>query len=111
VIDIDATDNVTIGNAINKIPFGFNDSVYADGVDTGEVMTTLTARNKFTMSDVNVLSVGDIVSVKKNSDLEGDQLRDRYLRIALENDSTSAVELFAIGVVFDRSRLHNDLVN
>lgn len=111
VIEIDAQDNVVIENAINKIPFGFNDSVYADGVDTGEVMTTLTARNKFVMSDVSVLSVGDIVSVKKNSDLEGDQLRDRFLRIALENDSTSAVELFAIGVVFDRSRLHNDLVN
>lgn len=111
VLSINQDDSVTIGNPINKIPFGFNDAVYANGTDTLEQMTTLTARDSFFMSDNTVLSVGDIVSVKKNSDLEGDQLRDRFLRIALENDSTSAVELFAIGVVFDRSRLHNDLVN
>jgi hypothetical protein len=111
VTDIDNLDNVTINNPINKIPFSGGDAVYADGVDTSEVMTALTARNKFTMSDVNVLSVGDIVSVKKNSDLEGDQLRDRYIRIKLEKSSSTALELYGVGVVFDRSRLHNDLVN
>lgn len=111
VTNIDANDNVTIGNPINKIPFSGGDAVYADGANTSEVMTTLTARNKFTMSDVNVLSVGDIVSVKKNSDLEGDQLRDRYIRIKLEKSTSSPIELYGVGVVFDRSRLHNDLVN
>ena len=111
VTSIDSNDNVVIGNPINKIPFSSGDAVYADGVDTSEVMTTLTARNKFIMSDNNVLSVGDIVSVKKNSDLEGDQLRDRYIRIKLEKSTSDPIELFGVGVVFDRSRLHNDLVN
>jgi hypothetical protein len=111
VTNIDANDNVTIGNPINKIPFSGGDAVYADGVDTSEVITTLTARNKFIMSDVSVLSVGDIVSVKKNSDLEGDQLRDRYIRIKLEKSTSDPIELYGVGVVFDRSRLHNDLVN
>jgi len=111
VTDIDGNDNVTINNPINKIPFGYGDAVYANGVDTLEVMTTLTARRKFTMSDVNVLSVGDIVSVKKNSDLEGDQLRDRYIRVKLEKSTSDPIELYGVGIVFDRSRLHNDLVN
>lgn len=111
VISINQDDTVTIGNPINKIPFGFNDSVYADGVDTAESMSAISSRNSFAMSDSSVLSVGDIVSVKKNSDLEGDQLRDRFIRIKLENDSTTGVELYGVGVIFERSRLHNDLVN
>ena len=111
VTSIDSNDNVVIGNPINKIPFSGGDAVYADGVDTSETITQLTARNKFVMSDVNVLSVGDIVSVKKNSDLEGDQLRDRYIRIKLEKSTSDPIELYGVGVVFDRSRLHNDLVN
>jgi hypothetical protein len=102
---------VVIGNPINKIPFNNGDTVYADGVNTSEVMGTLTARNKFVMSDNSVLSVGDVVSVKKNSDLEGDQLRDRYIKIKLEKSTSSPIELYGVGVVFDRSRLHNDLVN
>tara|TARA_R110000772_G_scaffold64913_2_gene144918 strand:+ start:1817 stop:6052 length:4236 start_codon:yes stop_codon:yes gene_type:complete len=111
VTSIDSNDDVVIGNPINKIPFNNGDAVYADGVDTSEVMTTLTARNKFVMSDSSVLSVGDVVSVKKNSDLEGDQLRDRYIKIKLEKSTSSPIELYGVGVVFDRSRLHNDLVN
>ena len=111
VTSIDSNDNVVIGNPINKIPFSGGDAVYADGVDTSETITQLTARNKFTLSDVNVLSVGDIVSVKKNSDLEGDQLRDRYIKIKLEKSTSDPIELYGVGVVFDRSRLHNDLVN
>ena len=111
VTSIDSNDDVVIGNPINKIPFNNGDAVYADGVDTSEVMTTLTARNKFVMSDNSVLSVGDVVSVKKNSDLEGDQLRDRYIKIKLEKSTSSPIELYGVGVVFDRSRLHNDLVN
>lgn len=111
VTSINQDDSVTIGNPINKIPFMANDAVYADGVDTAEAMTSLVSRNSFAMSDSSVLSVGDIVSVKKNSDLEGDLLRDRFIRIKLENDSTTGVELYGVGVIFERSRLHNDLVN
>jgi len=111
VTGIDIDDNVIIGNPINKIPFSGGDAVYADGANTNEVMTTLTARNQFIMSDPSVLSVGDIISVKKNSDLEGDQLRDRYIKLKLEKSTSDPIELYGVGVVFDRSRLHNDLVN
>ena len=105
-------DEVTIGNAINKIPFSANDIVYEDGVSTGEAITTLVNRTTFAMSDASVLNgLGGLISVHKNSDLEGDQLRDRYLRIVLENNSSSAIELYGVGVVYDRSKVHNDLVN
>ena len=108
---ISSSDEIKIGNAINKIPFGYGDTVYADGVTTDETVTTLVSRTEFTMSDANAVSVGELISVKKDSGLEGDQLSDRYIKLKLENDSTSAVELYGVGVVFDRSRLHNDLVN
>ena len=111
VVSINQDDSVTVSNPINKIPFGFNDSVYANGVDTSEVMTALVTRNSFYMSDSSVLSVGDVVSVKKNSDLEGDQLKDRYLKLILEKTTTDPVELFGVGFIFDRSKVHNDLVN
>lgn len=111
VTAISSGNKIKIGNPINKIPFGYGDLIYANGSATSATITTLTSRTEFTMSDSSVLSVGNLVSVKKNSDLEGDQLRDRFIRIELENDSTSAIELYGVGVVFERSRLHNDLVN
>ena len=45
------------------------------------------------MSDANAVSVGELI-IKKDSGLEGDQLCDRYIKLKLENDSTTGVELF-----------------
>jgi hypothetical protein len=111
IVDIEPNDIVVINNPINKIPFNIEDTLYSEGSNTNEVITAVTAKNKIVTDASGILAIGDVLSVKKNSDLEGDQLRDRYIRIELEKSTTDPIELFAIGVVNDRSRLHNDLVN
>jgi len=103
---------VTIGNPINKIPITPGDLVLEDGIAVGEDVTALTSRNSFEMTDASVLNgIGNLISVQKNSQLEGDQLRDRYIRIKLEKSTSDPIELYGVGIIFDRSRLHNDLVN
>lgn len=106
------TNEVTIGNPINKMPVSPGDAVLQNGTQVGEDVSALTGRNKIKMTDATVLSgTGVTLSVQKNSNLEGDQLRDRYVKLVLENTATTPIELFAVGVVYERSRLHNDLVN
>ena len=103
---------VTIGNPINKIPITPGDLVLEDGVGVGEDVAALTSRNSFEMTDASVLNgIGNLISVQKNSQLEGDQLKDRYIRIKLEKSTSDPIELYGVGIIFDRSRLHNDLVN
>jgi len=64
------------------------------------------------MTDASVLNgIGNLISVQKNSQLEGDQLKDRYIRIKLEKSTSDPIELYGVGIIFDRSRLHNGLVN
>ena len=105
-------DVVTIGNAINRMPITPGDLVLENNTSVGEDVDSIVGRNKIQMTDASVLSgVGGVLSVQKNTSLEGDQLKDRYIKLVLETNSTDAVELFAVGVVYDRSRLHNDLVN
>jgi hypothetical protein len=52
---------------------------------------------------------GDTIVVLANAGIEGDQLRDYYARIQLTNSDTSAIELYAVNMVYAKSNLHNEL--
>jgi len=54
------------------------------------------------------VNAGDTIVVLANAGIEGDQLRDYYARINLTNSDTSAIELYAVNMVYAKSNLHNE---
>ena len=53
------------------------------------------------------LSADDQIVLIANSAIEGDTIRDYYLKAKLVNSSTSAHELYAINFIYNKSNLHN----
>ena len=52
---------------------------------------------------------GDEIVAIANGAIEGDQMRDYYMKINLTNESTGEIELYAINAVFTKSNLANQL--
>jgi hypothetical protein len=52
---------------------------------------------------------GDIIVAIANAAIEGDQMRDYYLKLRLTNSNTNEIELYAVNAVFSPSKLHNEL--
>ena len=44
-----------------------------------------------------------------NGAVEGDNIRDYYVKTRLSNNSTGEVELYAVNLVYAKSNLHNEL--
>jgi hypothetical protein len=59
--------------------------------------------------DIANVSNGDTIVVIGNGAIEGDQMRDYYIKVRLTNSSTSEIELYAVNMVFAKSNLHNQL--
>jgi hypothetical protein len=52
---------------------------------------------------------GDTIAVLANAGIEGDQMRDYYIKTRLTNSDTDEIELYAVNLVFAKSNLHNQL--
>ena len=53
------------------------------------------------------LVADDEVVLIANSAIEGDAIRDYYLKAKLVNSTTSAHELYAVNFIYAKSNLHN----
>lgn len=58
---------------------------------------------------VGVSLFGDTIVALGNGAIEGDQMRDYYLKIRLSNNETSETEMYAVNAIFSKSNLHNEL--
>jgi hypothetical protein len=58
---------------------------------------------------VTGVSNGDTIVVLANAGIEGDQMRDYYIKVRLTNSDTEEIELYAVNLVFAKSNLHNQL--
>jgi hypothetical protein len=58
---------------------------------------------------VTGVSDGDTIVVLANAGIEGDQMRDYYIKVRLTNSDTEEIELYAVNLVFAKSNLHNQL--
>ena len=56
-------------------------------------------------------ALGQIIAVTSNSAVDGDKMRGPYAVFTFTNGLSSAVETYAFNAVFNRSMLHNELVN
>jgi hypothetical protein len=73
-------------------------------------VTSISADKQITASgSVTGVNNGDTIVVIANGAIEGDQMRDYYIKVRLTNSSTSEIELYAVNMVFAKSNLHNQL--
>ena len=109
-------DTVTFTTPINTLPFVVGDDLYtAVGstlTDTTMNIVNINGRKSIQCSStVANISVGDNVFVQHNSRVDGDPMRDVFLKIKLTSSDTTPFEVHALSLSYDRSRLHNDRVN
>ena len=80
--------------------------------DTTINITGITDKKTIQCSSTVVnTSVGDNIFVQHNSRVDGDPMRDVFLKIKLTSSDTTPFEVHALSLSYDRSRLHNDRVN
>jgi len=115
-VDSISGDTVTFTTPINTLPFVVGDDLYTA---VGSVLTDTTMnivniagrKNIQCSSTVANISVGDNIFVQHNSRVDGDPMRDVFLKIKLTSSDTTPFEVHALSLSYDRSRLHNDRVN
>ena len=109
-------DKITFTTPINKIPFVSGDELKtASGntlTGTTNIISAVTERKVIQCgATVSGVSVNDDIFVEHTSRVDGDPMRDVFLKIRLTSSDTDAFEVHALSVSYDRSRLHNDRVN
>lgn len=110
------TDTVTFTTPVNKVPFVVGDILKtASGstlTSTGAEISGITDRKTIQCTaNITGVSDGDNIFVEHSSRIDGDPIRDVFLKVKLTSSDTSAFEVHAVSLSYDRSRLHNDRVN
>jgi hypothetical protein len=110
------SDKVTFTTPVNRLPFVVGDILKtASGSSlngTGMEISGITDRKTVQCTaNISNISVGDNVFVEHSSRIDGDPMRDVFLKIKLTSSDTTAFEVHALSLSYDRSRLHNDRVN
>ena len=122
-----STNTITFPNRINRQPIPLGLSVRVYKVDSGGnasdaasaaayassvTSTTLTLQDA-TGGAINAdIASGDTIIIQTTPKFDGDQLRDHYLVIELQNDNYSEdVELYAVNLKYKGSKLDDSLGN
>ena len=111
-----SSDKVTFTTPVNRLPFVVGDilktasgsSLSGTGMEISGVSDRKTIQCTTSISNI---SVGDNVFVEHSARIDGDPMRDVFLKIKLFSSDTTAFEVHALSLSYDRSRLHNDRVN
>ena len=108
---------VTLTSRISHLPIPRDASIYkVDGstlVDTTLSVDSISGRKVLKTDGTIGANISDtsgsedVLVAVSSSVLDGDPMRDYYLQIDLEKASTSAVELYAVNAIFDKSNLHD----
>ena len=111
-----ASDKVTFTTPVNRLPFVVGDILKtASGSSlsgTGMQISGITDRKTIQCTTgISNISVGNNVFVEHSARIDGDPMRDVFLKIKLTSTDTTAFEVHALSLSYDRSRLHNDRVN
>ena len=101
---------------MNKIPFVVGDTLKTVTgsviTDSGMIISGITERNVIQCTTtVSNIAIGDNILVQHDARVDGDAMRDVFLKINLTSLDTTPFEVHAVSVSYDRSRLHNDRVN
>lgn len=115
-VDSISSDKVTFTTPINRLPFVTGDilKTASGSTLTGTAMEISGITDRKTIqctSSISNISVGDNVFVEHTARIDGDPMRDVFMKIQLTSSDDSAFEVHAVSLSYDRSRLHNDRVN
>lgn len=105
---------ITFTTPVGDIPFPMGATLYrvvgATLVTLNVTVTAISGNKQITASGaiVNVSNGNTIVAIG-NGAIEGDQMRDYYIKTKLVNTSANNVELYAVNLVYAKSNLHNQL--
>ena len=113
VASISGTD-ITFKNAINSIGFPLGNTTALFKVSGANLVpltlfaSAITGEKKLECSGtVSGLVADDEIVLIANSSIEGDSIRDYYLKGRFVNSTTSAHELYGINFIYAKSNLHN----
>ncbi len=111
-----SNDTVTFTTPVNRLPFVVGDILKtASGstlTGTGMEITGITDRKTVQCTTgISNIIVGDDVFVEHSALIEGDPMRDVYMKIKMTSSDVVPFEVHAVSLSYDRSRLHNDRVN
>lgn len=117
VIDSLVSNDITFTTKISDIPFPLGGSIYlldsGSYVDTGLTVSSVKDRKTITSTGTFTTSfgIGDQLAVYGNTNVDGDKLRDAYLLIEYKTTANTPIEAYAFNTYYNRSMLHNELVN
>lgn len=74
-------------------------------------VASITGYRSIQTSGAGSVSVGDRIACLLQDSVSGEKLLGNWMRIEIENNSSDNSELYAVSVWFNRSSIHNDLVN
>lgn len=106
---------ITLQTNINSLPFPLNGSikVVVSGAfaNTDLVVSGISSKKTITVTGTTLITAGQTIAVSSDSSVDGDKIRGPYAVISFTNSSTSPIEAYAFNAVYNRSMLHNELVN
>lgn len=107
-----ANNEITFTSRISNLPFSLADTLYLLGSDSetsqGVTINKVIDRKTIQVSGAYTSGAGVTLMAVSNNAINGDKMRDYYAEIKLTNDSTGAVELFAVNTNYTPSPFHND---
>jgi hypothetical protein len=115
IVDTVDDNEVTFTTQISDIPFPIGSNLYKVVGDDLEpyalnISSIISADTISVSAPAAGVDPGDlVVAISPNSIIEGDQMRDYYLKLRLTNSNIDQVELYAVNTVFSKSNLHNEL--
>lgn len=102
--------SVTFTNKLASFPIGTTATLYSVNGTTlvsKAVNPTSVNGSTVTFSGNVTASAGDLLVVIGDSSIEGDQIRDYYMKVRISKATTSPIELFAINTIVTDSKAHN----
>jgi hypothetical protein len=117
VVSEKTASTIDLTTKISDIPFPLGGSIYlldsGSYVDTGLTVSVVGGRKSITFSGTatQTISAGDEIAVYGDTNVDGDKLRDSYAIIEYKSTATSPIEAYAFNTYYNRSMLHNELVN
>jgi hypothetical protein len=107
--------NIKFTTPVNRLPFVVGDTLKTASGSTitslGVDISSLVDRKTIECTSAPTVNAGDHVLVEHSASVDGDPMRDVFLKIKMESSDTSPFEVHALSVSYDRSMLHNDRVN
>lgn len=116
VVDSVASSIVTFKNAINNMAFPVGNTTALFKINS--ISNTLEPINLYASSisgeksltcsaAVSGIIQDDEIVLISNSSIEGDTMRDYYMKATFSNSNTNPYELYAINFIYSKSNLHN----